>query len=258
RFPIYLSEMAPPKLRGALNIGFQLFIAIGVVTANLINYGTAKIDKWGWRLSLGLAAVPAVIMVAGSLTLPETPNSLIERGQRERAKAMLQRIRGTPNVQEELDDLIQASEYSMTVRHPFRNILTKKYRPQFVMAVLIPFFQQMTGINVIAFYAPVLFRTIGFGSDAALMSAVILGVVNLVSIIVSIFIVDKYGRRFLFLQGGVQMVIFQSIDPTEFVPLVRVIMSAILGTKLGTSGHGGMSKGYSMFMVVSMCLYAAG
>lgn len=245
--PIYLSEMAPPKWRGGLNTGFQLFIAIGVLSANLINYGTAKISAgWGWRLSLGLAAVPAVIMTLGSLTLPDTPNSLIERGQLEKAKAMLQRIRGTSNVEAELEDLIEASSTSKMVHQPFRNILKRQYRPQLVMALLIPFFQQMTGINVIAFYAPVLFRTVGFKSDAALMSAVILGVVNLVSIIISIFFVDKYGRRFLFLQGGVQMVICQ------------VIISAILGAKLGASGTEGLSKGYADFLLVAICLYAAG
>ncbi|KAH9289027.1 hypothetical protein KI387_033144, partial [Taxus chinensis] len=244
--PIYLSEMAPPKIRGALTIGFQLCLAIGVLTASLINYGTAKIPNWGWRLSLGLGTVPALIMLAGSLTLTETPNSLIQRGQRERGKAMLQRIRGTPNVQEELDDLIQAGELSNKVQHDhsFRNILRRKYRPQLVMAVLIPFFQQITGINVIAFYGPVMFETIGFGSDAALMSAVILGIVNLISIVVSIFVVDKYGRRPLLLQGGIQMLISQ------------VIMSAILADKL--EGDGGLSKGYSVFVVVVLCMFAAG
>uniref|UniRef100_A0A0D6R2X7 Major facilitator superfamily (MFS) profile domain-containing protein n=1 Tax=Araucaria cunninghamii TaxID=56994 RepID=A0A0D6R2X7_ARACU len=244
--PIYLSEMAPPKLRGALNIGFQLFNGIGVLSANLINYGTAKIDGWGWRLSLGLAGVPAVIMLVGSLFLPDTPNSLIERGNPDKAKAMLERIRGTPNVHAEFDDLIEASQNSETVQRPFRNILTRKYRPQLVMAIFIPFFQQMTGINVIAFYAPVLFKTIGFASNAALMSAVILGAVNLVSIVVSIFVVDKYGRRFLFIEGGIQMIICQ------------VVIAAILGDKLGTSGEGGLSKGYSSFLVFTLCMYAAG
>lgn len=242
--PIYLSEMAPPKMRGALNIGFQLFLGIGVLSANLINYRTAKIQNWGWRLSLGLAAVPALIMLAGSFTLPDTPNSLIERGQLEKAKAVLVRIRGTPDVQEELQDMIEACEISNKMKHPFRNIIRRKYRPQLVMALAIPFFQQLTGINVIAFYAPVLFKTIGFGSDAALLAAVILGVMNLSSIIISIFIVDKLGRRALFLEGGLQMIICQ------------VLIAIILALKFG--GEGGMTKGYSSFVVFLFCAYALG
>ncbi|CAN6457777.1 unnamed protein product [Victoria cruziana] len=208
--PVYLSEMAPPKIRGALNIGFQLFITIGILVANLVNYGTNKIKAgWGWRLSLALAAVPAVIMTVGAIFLPDTPNSLIERGHHEKAKRMLQRIRGTANVEEEYQDLVGASEASKLVKHPWANIMKRKYRPQLVMALAIPFFQQLTGINVIMFYAPVLFKTIGFGDNASLMSAVITGVVNVVATLVSIALVDRYGRRFLFLEGGVQMFICQ-------------------------------------------------
>ena len=77
------------------------------------------------------------------------------------------------------------------------------------VATLIPFFQQLTGINVIMFYAPVLFNTIGFGDDASLMSSVITGLVNVVATLVSIYGVDKWGRRFLFLEGGGQMLVCQ-------------------------------------------------
>ena len=80
--PIYVSEMAPYKYRGGLNMLFQLSITIGILAANLLNYFFAKIHGgWGWRLSLGGAAVPAIIIIVGSLTLPETPNSLIERNK---------------------------------------------------------------------------------------------------------------------------------------------------------------------------------
>lgn len=202
--------MAPARLRGMLNIGFQLMITIGIFAANLINYGTAKIEGgWGWRVSLALAAVPAAIISIGSLLLPDTPNSLIERGHPEAAKEMLRRIRGTDDVYEEYNDLVAASEESKLVKHPWSNIVKRKYRPQLTMTILIPFFQQLTGINVIMFYAPVLFKTIGFGDDASLMSAVITGVVNVIATFVSIFTVDKLGRRKLFLQGGTQMLISQ-------------------------------------------------
>lgn len=121
--PVYLSEMAPAKLRGALNIGFQMAITIGILAAQLVNYGTAKIKGgYGWRVSLALAAVPAIIMTVGSLFLPDTPNSLIERGLIEKAKAMLQKIRGTEKVDEEFQDLIDASEASKLVQHPWKNI----------------------------------------------------------------------------------------------------------------------------------------
>lgn len=211
--PLYLSEMAPYKYRGALNIGFQLSITIGILIANVLNYFFAKIKGgWGWRLSLGGAMVPALIITVGSLVLPDTPNSMIERGQHDEAREKLKKVRGVDDVDEEFNDLVAASEASKQVEHPWRNLLQRKYRPHLTMAILIPFFQQFTGINVIMFYAPVLFNTIGFGNNASLMSAVITGIVNVVATMVSIYGVDKWGRRFLFLEGGVQMMICQVLS----------------------------------------------
>ncbi|KAJ9690281.1 hypothetical protein PVL29_012772 [Vitis rotundifolia] len=246
--PLYLSEMAPYKYRGALNIGFQLSITIGILVANILNYFFAKIKGgWGWRLSLGGAVVPALIITVGSLVLPDTPNSMIERGQHEEAKTKLRRIRGVDDVEEEFNDLVVASEASKLVEHPWRNLLQRKYRPHLTMAILIPFFQQLTGINVIMFYAPVLFKTIGFADDASLMSAVITGGVNVLATIVSIYGVDKWGRRFLFLEGGTQMLICQ------------IIVATCIGVKFGVDGEpGALPKWYAIVVVLFICIYVSG
>ncbi|KAG6477631.1 sugar transport protein MST3-like [Zingiber officinale] len=245
--PVYLSEMAPARLRGMLNIGFQLMITIGILAANLINYGTAKIkDGWGWRVSLALAAVPAAIITVGSIFLPDTPNSLLERGFPEEAQRMLRRIRGTDDVGAEYADLVAASEESKLVEHPWANIFQRKYRPQLTMALLIPFFQQLTGINVIMFYAPVLFRTLGFGRNGSLMSAVITGLVNVFATLVSVFTVDRLGRRKLFIEGGTQMIISQ------------IVVGTLIAVKFGTSGEGNLSKGYAAVVVLFICIYVAG
>ncbi|KAI3841020.1 hypothetical protein MKX03_018251 [Papaver bracteatum] len=226
--PVYLSEMAPAKLRGALNMGFQLAITIGILAANLVNYGTAKIKGgYGWRVSLAMAAIPAIIMTVGAIFLPDTPNSLLERGHQEKAKSMLQKIRGNQEVEEEFQDLIEASEAAKKIEHPWRNILQPRYRPQLIMSIMIPFFQQFTGINVVMFYAPVLFKTIGFGDDAALMSAVITGLVNMFATFVSIGTVD------------------------------RILVGVILGMEFGIEGVGSMSKSSSYLVLVLICAYVA-
>ncbi|XP_060196115.1 sugar transport protein 10-like [Lycium barbarum] len=243
--PVYLSEMAPPKLRGALNVCFQMAVTIGIFVANLVNYGTAQMKKNGWRVSLVLAAVPAVIMTVGAVFLPDTPNSLIDRGQKEEAKTMLQKIRGTNNVDNEFEDLIIASDMSKQVENPWANILQPRYRPQFTIAVLIPFFQQLTGINVIMFYAPVLFKTLGFGDGAALMTAVITGLVNVFATAISIFTVDRFGRRALFLVGGSLMLVCQ------------IAVGAIIASVFGMDGLGSFSKGLGNGTVALICIYVA-
>lgn len=244
--PLYLSEMAPPKARGAFNIGFQFCVGLGVLVANLINYGAEKIKGgWGWRISLAMAAAPATILTLGALFLPETPNSLIQHGKdHEKAMRMLQRVRGMTDVKAELADLVRASEISKTVKHPFKNLAQRKYRPQLVMSIALPFFQQVTGINVISFYAPVLFRTIGLGESASLMSAVVIGVVGTGWTFLSLLIVDKLGRKSLFKTGGIQMFVSQ------------MMIGAIMAAKLGD--HGGMSKAYGVLVLILICIYVAG
>ncbi|CAA7023454.1 unnamed protein product [Microthlaspi erraticum] len=243
--PLYLSEMAPANIRGALNICFQLAITIGILSANLVNYATVKLDNGiGWRLSLGIAGVPAVIMLVGSCLLPETPNSILERGDKEEAKAMLQRIRGTMDVEHEFTDLCAATEVAKRVKRPWMNIFQDRYRPQLTFCTFIPFFQQLSGINVIMFYAPVLFKTIGF--DAALISAVITGLVNFLATIVSIYSVDRFGRRALFFAGGAQMM------------LTQIAVGSMLGWKFGLKGEGELSRIDADIILALICLYVAG
>ncbi|GAB2303054.1 Transcription factor stp1 [Dionaea muscipula] len=243
--PLYVSEMAPYKYRGALNIGFQMSITVGILVANILNYFFAKVHS-GWRLSLGGAMVPALIITVGALVLPDTPNSLIERGLHDKARANLQRVRGIDDVDEELNDLIAASEMSRKVEHPWRNLLQRRYRPHITMAILIPFFQQFTGINVIMFYAPVLFKTLGFSGDASLMSAIITGGVNVVATSVSIYGVDKWGRRALFLEGGFQMLISQ------------ILVAVCIGIKFGVKGNvEHLPKWYAILVVLFICVYVA-
>ncbi|GAA0170714.1 secondary carrier transporter [Lithospermum erythrorhizon] len=243
--PLFLSEIAPTRIRGGLNILFQLNVTIGILFANLVNYGTNKIKGgWGWRLSLGLAGIPALLLTFGALIVTDTPNSLIERGRLDEGKAVLKKIRGTDNVEPEFLEIVEASKIAQQVKHPFRNLLMRKNRPHLVTAVFLQIFQQFTGINVIMFYAPVLFNTIGFGNDAALYSAVITGAVNVLSTVVSIYTVDKIGRRKLLLEGGVQMYISQ------------VVIAIVLGIKV-TDHSGNLSKGFAIFVVVLICTFVS-
>ncbi len=211
--PLYLSEMALTKWRGGLNILFQLAVTIGILFANLVNYFTGKVAPEGWRISLGLAGIPAALLTIGGIFLPETPNSLVQRGKLEAGRTVLRKIRGIDNVETEFKDLqiaATALDAEYLIKNPFKNILLQpRCRPQLIISVLLQFFQQFTGINAIMFYAPALFQTLGFASNASLYSAVITGAVNVLSTVAAIVVVDKVGRRILFLEAGFQMFIAQ-------------------------------------------------
>ncbi|XP_042963205.1 sugar transport protein 7-like isoform X1 [Carya illinoinensis] len=239
--PLYLSEMAPTHLRGGLNMLFQLATTLGIFTANMINYGTQKLQPWGWRLSIGLAAFPALLMTVGGLLLPETPNSLIEQGLKEKGRKVLEKIRGTKNVDAEFEDMVDASELANSIKHPFHNILEKRNRPQLVMAIFLPTFQILTGINSILFYAPMLFQSMGFGGNASLYSSALTGAVLASSTLISIATVDRLGRRALLISGGIQMIACQ------------VIIAIILGLKFGKDQE--LSKGFSILVVLVVCLF---
>ncbi|XP_061376493.1 sugar transport protein 13-like [Gastrolobium bilobum] len=243
--PVFLSEIAPSRIRGALNILFQLNVTFGILFANLVNYGTNKIKGgWGWRVSLGLAGIPALLLTLGASLVVDTPNSLIERGRFEEGKSVLRKIRGTDNIEPEFLELVEASRVANEVKHPFRNILKRRNRPQLVISIALQIFQQFTGINAIMFYAPVLFNTLGFKNDASLYSAVITGAVNVLATMVSIYSVDKLGRRMLLLEAGVQMFFSQ------------MVVAVILGFKVKDHSED-LSKGFAALVVVMVCIFVS-
>lgn len=206
--PLFISEIAPPRYRGGLNVMFQLLITIGILIANVINYGTSRVKGYGWRISLGGAAVPALILLFGSLIIVETPVSLIERGKLEEARKALRKIRGVENIELEYQELCQASEMAKNKTN-FCSVFKKRNRPPLLVTTLIMILQQFTGINVIMFYAPVLFQTMGLGSDASLLSSVVTGGVNCVATLVAVVLVDRVGRKGLLLEGAIQMIASQ-------------------------------------------------
>lgn len=207
--PLFLSELAPAKFRGALNILFQLDITIGIFIANIVNYFALKIHPWGWRLSLGLTGAPASILCLGSFAIPETPSSLIEHGKLDEGLKMLKKVRGEENVEAEFEELKQASKLAQQVKHPYRMLMKRPSRPPLAIGILMQIFQQFTGINAIVFYATVLFQTVGFKSNKSLLSSVIIGIVNVFSTLISMFSVDRAGRRVLLLSACFLMFVAQ-------------------------------------------------
>ncbi|CAD6253348.1 unnamed protein product [Miscanthus lutarioriparius] len=242
--PLYLSEMAPARYRGMFSNGFQFSLCLGALLATVVNYGAEKITGgWGWRLSLGLAGVPAALLTVGAIFLPETPQSLVQQGRdRGEVRALLQKIRGTDDVDQKLDDIVAANAVAQQGDNGLRLILThRRYRPQLAMAVLIPSFTQLTGINAIGFYAPVLLRSIGMGESASLLSTIVLVIVSSAATFTSLFAADRFGRRTLLLAGGALM----------------LVCEALIGVRAEARRRGGLSRAYSLALLLLIGVYSA-
>ena len=157
--PLYISEMAPPKLRGALVTLNQLAITTGILLAYVVDAVFAPSD--GWRIMFGFGALPAIVLGLGIATLPESPRWLLLHRHKEEAIKVLTRIRGTPDVMPEVNDILEHAE-------PGHGKLADVFSP-FVLPVLfcgisLAVIQQITGINTVIYYAPTIFQAAGFHS----------------------------------------------------------------------------------------------
>ncbi|XP_040377432.1 sugar transport protein MST1-like [Oryza brachyantha] len=246
--PVYLAEIAPARWRGAFTSIFHFFLNVGMFVADLVNYRANTIPVWGWRLSLGVAIIPAAVILVGAAFIPDTPNSLVLRGKLEEARASLRRIRGdAANVEVELKDIVRAAEEDRQHQSgAFRRIVRREYRPHLVMAIAVPVFFELTGMIVVTLFTPLLFYTVGFSSQKAILGSIITDVVSLASIAVAALTVDRYGRRTLFMVGGGVLLV------------CLVGMAWTYGAQLGSDGGKSMPRGYAVAVVALVCLYDAG
>lgn len=275
--------MAPKKRREVIDFGFQMAVMISILLSNFINFITVKIDGGcSWRVSLGLVAFPPMFMMAGTLALSNTPSSLIERGHTDAAKRTLQKVHGSLNVEQEFQDLLYASYFLNRIEYPWKHILLPRYRPQLVICILVPMFQRLTGINAITFYAPVLLRSQEFGSDCSPKAGVITGTVNILASFVVIISVHRFGRRVLFLAGGMLMMVCQvklslhrsrsklvSLSHRVFTklpnlwfsllvfPSFQIGIGAIIALQFGFTGEGSLTKTEGHLMLILICSYAS-
>ncbi|EAZ23529.1 sugar transport protein MST1-like [Oryza sativa Japonica Group] len=245
--PVYLAEIAPARWRGAFTASIGLFGNLGFLMADMINYRATTMARWGWRLSLGAGIVPAVIVIVGAAFIPDTPNSLALRGRLDEARDSLRRIRGAADVDAELKDIVRAAEEDRRYKSgALRRLLRREYRPHLVMAVLIMVFFEMTGAIVVAIFTPLLFYTVGFTSQKAILGSIITDVVSIVSVAAAAAVVDRHGRRRLFMVGGAVLI------------LCQVAMAWIFGAQLGADGGRAMPRGYAVAVVALVCTYTAG
>lgn len=213
--PMYIAEIAPPKLRGRLVSLNQLNIVVGISTAFFSNYLILKwaqsgtdlsqsllLTEYGWRWMLGLEAVPALLYFICLFFVPQSPRWLIMTGKLKKAKFTLLQITEEDDAQKQLKDVIRSlktDRYKNKAR--FKDIFHPSLKLVLIIGCTLAILQQITGINAVFFYAPIIFEQSGIGINASFMQATLVGLINLVFTILAILFIDRLGRRPLLLIG---------------------------------------------------------
>jgi len=201
--PMYISEIAPPQHRGRLAGMFQFNIVFGILVAFVSNALLAGIGPNAWRWMLGVAAFPSVLYALLCLALPESPRWLLtKKGDREAALKVLQQIepeQSKDEIAKQADEIMASS----TEQVSSGQFWTRRLRRPILLAFLIAFFNQLSGINAILYFAPRIFELTGLGAEAALLQSIGIGVTNLIFTFVGLWLIDRLGRRTLLYIGSV-------------------------------------------------------
>jgi MFS transporter, SP family, arabinose:H+ symporter len=200
--PLFISEIAPPKSRGRLAGMFQFNIVFGILIAFVSNALLAGIGDNAWRWMLGVAAFPSLLYALLCLGLPESPRWLLgKKGDRAAGMKVLQRIEPdapSSQIDAEANEIIAAS----STQSSSANFWARRLQKPILLAILIAFFNQLSGINAILYFAPRIFELTGLGAKAALLQSVGIGVTNLIFTFVGLWLIDRLGRRTLLFIGS--------------------------------------------------------
>lgn len=211
--PLYIAEIAPAKKRGMLVALFQFNIVFGILVAYVSNYlfqRTGSPDDWRWML--GIVGVPSLIFTFLTLLLSESPRWLIlHKGDIDGAKKSLQRI--DPQSADQTLAAIIKSKQEQTKKG---NFFSKEYRWPILLAFLFAFFNQVSGINAIIYYAPRVFEMAGLGKSTALLSSTGIGLVNLIFTMIGLSLIDRFGRKLLMYIGSIGYIISLTLIAQAF------------------------------------------
>ncbi len=216
--PLYIAEISPTKVRGTLVSLFQLMITIGILVSYFSDFIFANdADPSCWKPMFYVGIIPAVILLVGMFFMPESPRWLMSRGRMDEAMGILRKTEGE-NAQEVSASIAGEIEKDKQNTSTWSDLFRKEWRFPLLIAVGIMFIQQFVGINTVMYYSPKIFRMAGFdGSVAAIGASIGVGVINVVATLLSVYFVDRIGRRKLFFIGMVGMVVSLSLLAGSFL-----------------------------------------
>ncbi len=203
--PMYIAEIAPAKKRGQLVSLNQLTVVIGILLAFFSNYLLVNTGDNNWRWMLCVMALPAVLFFIALFFVPESPRWLALKGKSQQAMQILEKINGKETALREME--IISNSLKNKSDSSFKAVFAPALRMPLVIGIGLAFFQQITGINTIMYYAPLIFEKSGLSIDSAIYQTILIGVINLVFSLVAIYFVDKAGRKPMLVVGSLLMTI---------------------------------------------------
>ncbi|MEM8896373.1 MAG: sugar porter family MFS transporter [Bacteroidota bacterium] len=242
--PMYIAEIAPPAMRGRMVSFNQLNIVIGISVAFFTNYlilswgqsdaGWAvalKLDEYNWRWMLGLELLPAVLYYFGLFVVPKSPRWLVMKGHTDQALTVMQQFTDHEDANKQIDEAVKSIEMD---KHKDAAGLTEFFKPLYrtmlFIGVVVAILQQITGINSVFFYAPMIFEQSGIGTDASFIQAILVGVTNLVFTVLAIVYIDKLGRKPLLVLGLAGITVCMSLLAYGFGSATYKLDSTSLST----------------------------
>jgi sugar porter (SP) family MFS transporter len=213
--PMYIAEIAPAAVRGRMVSFNQLHVVLGISAAFFSNYlilqlghsdlpifATLRIEDWNWRWMLGIGALPSMAFLLLLFSVPESPRWLAMHGQLDLARRVLSRAHGKVMAEAELAEVRASLAHEQGKSDvKLRELWAPELRFVMIIGLIVGILQQITGINAVFFYAPVIFEHAGATADAAFQQAVYVGLVNLVFTVVALLLIDRLGRRPLLMLG---------------------------------------------------------
>lgn len=206
--PMYVAEVSPPALRGRMGTLYQLSIVLGIVVSYCINYGLRDSGPANWRWMFITGVIPAVVFLVLLVRAPESPRYLCKAGRKEEAYSILRRIVGHDEAAREMHEIRQSLVLTADVR---ANLAMPEVRRMLAVGFGLAILVHVSGINTIVDYAPKIFQSAGFTMDAALFSTFIIGATMCVCTVISFWIIDRYGRKPLYVVGSLGMALALSL-----------------------------------------------
>ncbi|XVJ67071.1 MAG: sugar porter family MFS transporter [Lacibacter sp.] len=212
--PVYISEIAPPQHRGKMGIAFQMNVVAGILLAYFINYLLQGVGgENDWRYMLGIIAIPSLFFSVMMLFTPESPRWLLLNNNDEQGARAIFEISGA-----NADELIH--EIKNTITPKKESLFSGKFSKPLLLAFLLAFFNQLSGINAIIYFAPRVFEMAGLGKDAAFLSSAGIGIINFLFTILGWYLIDRSGRRTLMYIGSVGYIISLTLMSLAFAGVI--------------------------------------